>query len=79
MVQRGVAPDRVTINAKINHAIIRGNLEEARRIFERVLDGVSKYEICRKACRRWNNDEGTRFAVGEPREYTCAFLNRSSS
>lgn len=43
MVQWGVAPDRVTINSKIKHAIKQGNLEEAIDIFEQALDGVSLF------------------------------------
>lgn len=41
MFQRGVAPDTVMINAKINHSILQGNLKEARDIFEQALGGVS--------------------------------------
>lgn len=41
MSDLGVAPDRVTINAKINHAILQGKFDEAKGIFEKTLDGVS--------------------------------------
>lgn len=41
MSQFGVAPDRVTINAKIDYAIKQGRPSEAIEIFERALEGVS--------------------------------------
>lgn len=41
MIQWGVAPDRVTINAQVNHAIKEGRLDEAIDMFEKALDGVS--------------------------------------
>lgn len=41
MSRWGVAPDRVTINTLIDQAIKHGRLEEAIKIFERVLRGVS--------------------------------------
>lgn len=42
MLQWGVAPDRVTINAQINYAIKEGRLEDAIETFEQALNGVSQ-------------------------------------
>ncbi|CAM9125160.1 unnamed protein product [Ectocarpus fasciculatus] len=39
MSRLGVAPDRITINARIDHAIKQGRLDEAIETFERALDG----------------------------------------
>lgn len=40
MVEWGVAPDRVTINARISAAIKQGRLDEAIEIFDKALNGV---------------------------------------
>ncbi|CAM9296218.1 unnamed protein product [Ectocarpus sp. 4 AP-2014] len=39
MSHLGVAPDRITINARIDHAIKQGKLDEAIETFEQALDG----------------------------------------
>lgn len=55
MSRLGVAPDRITINARIDHAIKQGKLDEAIETFEQALDGVSQprqighgVELCKR-------------------------------